>query len=190
MCAQAEQMRAQAEEGNQTALQMQHYVESLEEWLTKEDGHFLKRYRRALLTQFLGAAVCLTGSDMGNMQVFDPPSGSLHIEAQYGFKESFLRFFSSVRDGATACGVALKRAERVVVEDVADSPIFFRSPALEVMLDAGARAVDSTPLICSGRVWGILSTHRRTPRIPTQRDLRMLDFLAHRAASLIERSSS
>ena len=37
--------------------------------------------------------------------------------------------------------------ERVIVEDVTTSPIFAGIPALKVMLSAGCRAVQSTPLL-------------------------------------------
>jgi hypothetical protein len=178
---------AEAEDGIRTAAQIRKHLEPQVEWLTKGNSHFSKTYLDAMLTQLLEAAIGIMGADMGNIQVLDPVSGSLHIEVQCGFREPFLRFFASVRDGAAACGTALKRAERVVIEDVAESPIFFCTPALEVLLDAGARAVQSTPLISSGRVWGVLSTHRRTPKLPTQRDLRLLDAMARRAAGLIER---
>ena len=83
------------------------------------------------------------------------------------------------------------QGERVVVEDVASSPIFAGTPALAVMLEAEARAVQSTPLVSrSGKLLGMFSTHYRTPRRPTERDLRLLDLLARQAADLIERKRS
>ncbi len=77
------------------------------------------------------------------------------------------------------------------MEDVATSPIFAGTPALAAMLDAEARAVQSTPLVSrSGKLLGMFSTHYRTPRCPTERDLRLLDLLARQAADLIERMRS
>jgi hypothetical protein len=68
--------------------------------------------------------------------------------------------------GQAACGAALKGAERITVEDVADSQVFFGTPALEVILDAGARAVQSTPLFYdAGRILRMLSTHYRHPGV-------------------------
>ena len=66
------------------------------------------------------------------------------------------------------------------------------TPALEVMLAAGARAVQSTPLVSrSGRVLGMFSTHyRRAPQRPSERALRLLDILARQAADLIEQKQS
>jgi len=41
----------------------------------------------------------------------------------------------------------MQRGERVVVEDVTTSPVFAGTAALDVVLAAGVRAVQSTPLL-------------------------------------------
>jgi two-component system cell cycle sensor histidine kinase/response regulator CckA len=140
-----------------------------------------------LLEEILDAGIEITGADMGNIQLLDS-DGALRIEAHRGFDGRFLKFFQDVHDGQAACGSALLTGERVVVEDVATSPVFAGTPALAAMLDAGARAVQSTPLVSrSGKLMGMFSTHYRIPRCPTERDLRLLDLLARQAADLIER---
>ena len=87
-----------------------------------------------------------------------------------------------------ACGAALLRGQRVIVEDVANSEIFAGSVALPVMLAANARAVQSTPLLNrSGQILGMFSTHYQRPHRPTDHELRLLDVLARQAADLLER---
>lgn len=55
------------------------------------------------------------------------------------------------------------------------------------MLDAGIRAVQSTPLVGkSGEVWGMLSTHYRTVTQPGKKDLRLIDYFAGWAAEILE----
>ena len=49
---------------------------------------------------------------------------TLKIVAQRGFEAPFLAFFNTVHDGLAACGTAMQRGERVIVEDVAASPLF------------------------------------------------------------------
>jgi GAF domain-containing protein len=138
------------------------------------------------LTDVLRAAIEITRADMGNIQLFDPTGRVLQIKAQLGFDRRFLEFFSKVHEGEAACGEALKKAEQVVVEDVTKSPIFIGTDGLDVMLDARARAVQSTPLISkSGYLIGMLSTHYHTVRRPSDRDLRLIILLARRAARLI-----
>lgn len=53
---------------------------------------------------------------------------------------------------------------RVIVEDVRKSPIFAGTPALEVMLAARARAVQSTPLVTrSARLLGKIDARQQLP---------------------------
>ena len=142
-----------------------------------------------LLDQVIGAALEIVEADMGNIQLFR--NGRLRVVSQRGFKAPFLNFFDTVEHGSAACGTALQRGERVIVEDVSESAIFARTAAREVMLEAGARSVQSTPLLSrSGRVLGMLSTHYHKPHRPHERELRLLDLLARQAADLIESSLS
>jgi GAF domain-containing protein len=147
----------------------------------------LHTQRRTLLTEIVKVAIALVGADMGNMQLFDCTSGALRIEAQSGFTRPFLEFFNQVHHGQAVCGTAMKRARRVIVEDVTQSPIFYGTPALEIILDAGARSVQSTPLVdASGRILGMLSTHWRRPRRLSASELSLLDVLAEKTTRLLK----
>jgi len=128
-----------------------------------------------------------TGTDLGNIQVFDRQKKSLRIKAQIGFKSPFLDFFASVHDARGAsCGAALKTAERIIVEDVRQSEIFAGTTALQVLLDAGVQSCQSTPLIGpAGELVGMLNTHYREPWRPSNRDLRAIDELAAPAAFIL-----
>ncbi|HEV7577456.1 MAG TPA: PAS domain-containing protein [Caldimonas sp.] len=145
----------------------------------------------APLLEIVDAAIAITGADMGNIQLLDPAPGSLRIVASRGFERPFLDFFDAVPAGEAASSAAMRTAARVVVDDVAASALFVATPALDVMLAAGVRAVQSTPLITrSGRLVGMLSTHHRAPRVPQDRDLHLLDVLARQAADWIERTQA
>ncbi len=137
----------------------------------------------SLMNDILDVAIQISEADMGNVQLLEPGSGALKIVAQRGFESDFLEFFGSVHEGVAACGKAMELGERVIVEDVATSPIFAGTPAHEVVLSAGARAVQSTRLVSrSGRLVGVFSTHYRKPHRPTERQLTLLDLLARQAA--------
>jgi len=139
-----------------------------------------------LLHDILAAAIEITGARMGNIQLVE--GGTLRIAVQQGLPQQFLEFFEDAERQQAACYAALERRERVIVEDVTTSPIFAGTPTLDVLLAAGARAVQSTPLVSrSGRTLGMLSTHYgHAPARPTDRALRLLDILARQAADLIE----
>jgi PAS domain S-box-containing protein len=144
-----------------------------------------------LLDEIMDAAIAITAADMGNIQLFDRASGTLRIVASRGFRPEDLEAFAVIHRGESTCGTALERGERVVAEDVTTSPIFAGKPIVDSILAAGIRALQSTPLICrDGGLVGMLSTHYRTPRLPGERDLHLLDLLARQAADWIERTRS
>jgi len=110
-------------------------------------GALRRQFTTNLLSGILEATVESTRADMGNIQLLDPKTGRLHIRVQRGFSDPFLEFFNSIHPGHAACDSALKSRERVVVPDITDSPMFRGTRLVEVMLDAGIRAVQATPLL-------------------------------------------
>jgi PAS domain S-box-containing protein len=143
----------------------------------------------ALMPEILDAAIEISHADMGHIQLLE--DGVLRMVVQRGFESPFLDYFNAVQEGEAACGTAMRYGARLIVDDVATSPVFVGNPALEVMLAAGACAVQSTPLVSrSGRVLGMFSTHYHTPQRPGEQALRLLDILARQAADLIERTQA
>lgn len=140
-----------------------------------------------ILAEIVDAAVAVSGADFGNIQLLDA-GGRLVIAAQRGLPEWWVEYWNAACDEHCACGAALARGERILVENIEESPLFVGSPHLEVQRRAGIAAVQSTPLIDrSGRTIGILSTHYRQARGFDERVLKLLDILARRAADIIER---
>ena len=171
--------------------QTQHRIARMVKEMARRDPGFVARYRQAILERVLQAAMEITRADMGNVQLLDRASCALRIQTQYGFSSDFLEFFDHVDDGQAACGTALKQRSRVVIEDVATSPVFAGTPALTVLLEAGVRAVQSTPIVShSGHVLGIVSTHWHSPLHPPERALFQLDLLVKNAAGSLERSAA
>jgi len=150
-------------------------------------GAFRRQFTTTLLAGILDVVIEGTRADMGNIQLFDPKTGCLFIHVHRGFLEPFLQFFNRVHQGHAACGTALRTADRVIVPDVADSPVFSNSDCVEALLDANVRAVQSTPIVGrSGRIWGVLSTHYRSVSQPDPQDLQLIDYYARWAATLLE----
>jgi two-component sensor histidine kinase len=81
--------------------------------------------------------------------------------------------------------------EQVIVDDVLTSKIFIDQPAQKVLLEAGVRAVISTPLRSSkGNLLGVISTHFSHSGYPSERQLRLTNILARQAADYLERKHS
>ena len=140
-----------------------------------------------VLNEILDAAIEVTEADMGNIQLVD--QDVLRIVTQRNCPAEFLNFFQEVsHDTVAVCGAALLGGSRVIIEDVASDKLFQGSPAREVLLRAGVRAVQSTPLIGScGELYGMLSTHFRKSGHPAEYALRYLDLLASQAGRVLER---
>ena len=139
-----------------------------------------------ILCEIVDTAIALTGADFGNIQLVDPVSLALRIVAQRGFQQSWVDFWNNLPEGQGSCGVSLKQGERVIVENVEQTPIL-GGATLEMLLKAGVRAVQSTPLVSrSGKPLGMFSTHYRKPQRPDEATLRLLDLLARQAADIIE----
>ncbi len=150
-----------------------------------------ERDMERVLGEILDAAIAISGADFGTIQFLDPLSSKLKIVAQRGFPRWWIDFFNEVSEGQGSCGTSIERGERVIVEDVEQSPIFAGTPALEIQLKAGVRAVQFTPLIRrSGTALGMFSTHYRKPQRPDDHALKLLDLLARQAADIIERAQT
>ena len=142
----------------------------------------------ALLQEILRATTEITGAQMGAVHLNDGAAG-LTLVAHLGISQPFVSALDHVHaEAGSVCAVALKRQQRVVVEDVATNPDFTGSPSLDLLITAGVRGVQSTPLTDrAGRLIGMMTTHYATPHQFTEAELRWVDLLARDAADLIER---
>lgn len=144
-----------------------------------------QRRNRAVMAQALAAALRVTGAPMGNAQLVDPVAGVLRIVVQQGFRRPFLSFFETVDDRDSACGAAAQDRRGIYLPEVADSPVFAGTPALEVLDEAGVRAVASVPVLTpAGLLIGVVSTHHRHPTLYSLDQRRELEHLARSAGHL------
>lgn len=126
---------------------------------------------QSILSYVLDRSMELSNSGFGNVQLMNWESGFLELDAQRGFQAEFLNFFARVKlEDGTACARALRSRDAIIVEDVMSDPQF--APCRDIMIRAGVRAVQSTPLISSsGALVGILSTHFGVPCRPTDQQM-------------------
>ena len=73
----------------------------------------------------------------------------------------------------------------IVVADVPSDPIL--APQLSAALQAGCRAVCSTPLLtCGGELVGVIATYFPEPHRPSERETRLVELYARQAAEFID----
>ncbi|MDQ2813247.1 MAG: GAF domain-containing protein [Actinomycetota bacterium] len=96
-----------------------------------------------------------------------PDTGTLHLTRQYGLTDQLATCYAAVRPGQpTACATAAATGRPVIIDEITRSPIFAGQPILDVMRDAGVRAVHSHPLRHdAGHLLGELSFHYRTTNL-------------------------
>jgi PAS domain S-box-containing protein len=146
---------------------------------------------KRLFDEILDAAITITSATAGTIQLLDEVSKELFLVASKGIEPTLAARFERVdASSGSSCGVALANGVRALVAfDVSaeEDP----DGGLRAHCDAGLLAAQSTPLMSrSGRVLGMFSTHWKTRRLLTDRELRFLDLLARQAADLIERMQS
>jgi signal transduction histidine kinase/ActR/RegA family two-component response regulator len=152
--------------------------------------------RQELYGKIVKAAVAITGSQFGTMQLLCPagdPSGhggELQLLAHHGLPEDAVAFWQWVDpDAFSSCTLALKFGQRAIIPDFEEWDEISGTPDLQAFRDTGIRSAQTTPLLSrSGKLLGMISTHWDRPHEPSQRDLRMLDIVARQAADILERT--
>jgi len=152
--------------------------------------------REALYGKIVDAAVSITGSQFGTMQLLCPRGdasghgGELQLLCSRGLSAEAAGMWQWVKPKAhTSCAQALKLGARAIVPDFEAWDEIQGTPDLEAFRRAGIRAAQTTPLLArDGRLLGMISTHWDRPHTPSERDLRLLDILARQAADLLERT--
>jgi signal transduction histidine kinase len=146
---------------------------------------------KGLYEKILDAAIAIMRSDFASLQVFADTSsgGELRLIANRGFSAEAERRWATVsKANSSCCAEVLRTRRRVIAPDVREAPFMVGSQDLDDYLRGGILAAQTTPLVSrTGRLVGAFSTHWRSPHVPADRDLRLLDILARQAADLIER---
>jgi PAS domain S-box-containing protein len=141
---------------------------------------------QTLYQEIISTAIALTHADAGTVQILDNKTQDLLLLATQGLDRTLIEQNARVdASSISPCGIALRNGERSFVDfDVPDED---PDGSMRMYVEAGYLSAQSTPLISrSGRAIGMVSTHWRKQRRPSDRELRFLDLLARQAADLIE----
>jgi PAS domain S-box-containing protein len=127
------------------------------------------------------------GASSGLISIVDKAGDRLDVAASAGFGPRALDELRGRRSNDGACGLACIEGARVVIEDTEADPRF--ADSRELARREHIRSVHATPLISrDGEVLGSLTVHFAKPRRPAERDIRIADICARKAAVFIERT--
>ena len=149
-----------------------------------------------LYGKIVDAAVSITGSQFGTMQLLCPQDdssgngGKLRLLCSRGLAQDAVEFWGWVSPEAhSSCTSALRSGQREIVPDYEDWDLIAGTEDLLAFRRCGIRSAQTTPLLSrNGNLLGMISTHWSEPHVPSDRDLRLLDILARQAADLLERT--
>lgn len=108
-------------------------------------------------------AMGIVDADCSTARLLDRASGELRIVAHRGFNRTFLDYLELVSDTESVCVTAVRRGRPVWVPDLARSSVLADTPAVDVLLDAGIRAIASIPVECDRHPVAGLSLYHRVP---------------------------
>lgn len=86
-----------------------------------------------------------------------------------------------------SCGTAAYEKARIIVEDIATSPLW--EDFKELALSFGLKSCWSTPIISTkSDVIGTFAIYHNTPKIPSSKDLELIDYFVHFSSIALEKN--
>jgi two-component sensor histidine kinase/CheY-like chemotaxis protein len=152
--------------------------------------------RLELYGKIVDAAISITGSQFGTMQLLAPANdasghgGELKLLCSRGLPPEAVGFWQWVSPAArSSCTAALKAGQRAIISDFEAWDDIAGTEDLLAFRRTGIRSAQTTPLRSrTGALLGMISTHWSYPHHPSDRDLRLLDILARQAADILDRT--
>ncbi|MEV0676035.1 ANTAR domain-containing protein [Actinosynnema sp. NPDC050436] len=140
-----------------------------------------------VLAALLDTVLQVTNAGRGDVQTLDIPEDGLSLEHQRGFQETFADHLLHVQ-GNSAADSAWRTGQRVVVGDVATSPVLGAEDR-RALLEAGVVALHSTPVVTpDGTCLGVVTDHHADrSALPHARGvLRAVDEVASAAGAWLD----
>jgi PAS domain S-box-containing protein len=140
------------------------------------------------LNLILATFVRMHGARLGLITILDPVRKGLQIVASTGLTEGTLEAVRSVAtSGGSPSALACLDRARLVIADIDTDP---RVADVRALAQAeGVRALHATPLIArDGEVLGAITACFESPAMPGDREIRIADICARKAAVFIERA--
>jgi signal transduction histidine kinase len=136
-----------------------------------------------VLNTIVAKAVQLSATDAGSIYVLNKANTKFRLRATYGMDEAMVAAIRhrSIRPGETAIGQATDQRQPVQIPDVQNSP-----QVLDIVVQAGFRAILVVPLLGPERAIGVLVIRRKAPGEFPQSTLELLQTFAAQSVLAIQ----
>jgi PAS domain S-box-containing protein len=139
------------------------------------------------LKLILSTLMRMHDAPQGLISIYDSSRDVLTLAASVGVAPRTVEQIRERKGGDGACGLVCVNRERVLIEDIEIDPR--AAQYRELLRREGVRAVHSTPLIAlDGSVLGALTIHLSKVHRVSERELRIADICARKAAVFVERA--
>ncbi|HLG21511.1 MAG TPA: GAF domain-containing protein, partial [Candidatus Manganitrophaceae bacterium] len=140
---------------------------------------------KPLLDEALTTLALIQGAKMGVLMLYDRTRRDLFAAASVGFSGKYLSSIGRVPEGVGVCGGAVAQRRSVIIGDVEKNGIF--APGARAAALSGCRALYCVPLLGRhGVPLGTIVTYFQPPHRPSDREVRLVEMFAGRAAEAIE----
>lgn len=145
----------------------------------------------ATLDTLLRAIEAQSPEMLCSILLLDPDGVHVHHGSAPSLPPEYIKAIdgSAIGPCAGSCGTAAFRRERVLVANIATDPLW--DYYKQFALPAGLRACWSTPIFDAHRnVLGTFAIYYRTPGLPNERHLQLIDIATHTAAVCIAKHAA
>jgi signal transduction histidine kinase/CheY-like chemotaxis protein len=141
-----------------------------------------------VLSTIVAKAVELSGTEAGSIYVVDPTTQGLHLRASHGMSEELIAELNRQGVDLSEKTIAEAAAQKAPVQtpDLKDAA---PSPVLNILLQAGYRAVLIVPLLGPEGLIGMLVVRRKTPGEFPQHTLELLQTFAAQSVLAIQNAN-
>ncbi|MBI3456912.1 MAG: GAF domain-containing protein [Candidatus Rokubacteria bacterium] len=140
---------------------------------------------QTVLTTIVGHAVELSGTDGGAIYEFDEAAQEFELRVTHGMSRELITAIrqARLRLNDTVVGRAAVTRQAVQIPDLLEEPAY---PILEILKEAGFRAVLAVPLLREERIIGALIVRRRVPGRFPRETVDLLQTFATQSALAIQ----
>jgi len=137
-----------------------------------------------VLTTIVAKAVQLSGTEAGTIYTFDEPHQEFRLRATHGMNEEMITAIRDRRIGAGETAIGKAAAERTPIQ-IADA-LKDASLVLDIVMQAGFRALLIVPLLRSDQIIGALVVRRKEPGEFPEHTVKLLQTFADQSVLTIQ----